>query len=361
MTLEELEKLLDNKEGQNLEFKARSSFNDKELFDYCAALSNEGGGFLIFGVNNSGDVVGAKIFEGTLQKYPNRILQAIHIKVEAEELNHPKGRVVIFKVPCRPKGRPVQSSGEYTYPMRAGESLVEMDQETLRVIFIEIDEDFSVKSIPNFSMQDLDKTALENMKKIFEAQGVNYSNSSDEQILKSLELLTDDGLNYAALILLGKKEFIDKILPCSEIIFEWRQEPNEIAHDFRKEWREPFLKVFDDIWKTINDRNMRIPFQEGLIQKEVLAFNELAIRETLLNAVAHRDYSIASASIFIKADSSNFSVVSPGGFLPGITPENVLEKQAWRNRRIAEVFQKLHLVERSGQGIPNSHLNPNTW
>ncbi len=189
------------------------------------------------------------------------------------------------------------------------------------------------------------------MRKIFELQGTSYSNQSDKQMLRGLELSNDDGLNYAALILLGKKEFIDKILPCTEIIFEWRQEVNKISHDFRKEWREPFLKVFDDIWKTINDRNMRIPFQEGLIQKEVLAFNELAIREALLNAVAHRDYSITSASIFIKADSNNFSVVSPGGFLPGITPENVLEKQAWRNRRVAEVFQKLKLVERSGQGM----------
>jgi len=68
MTIQELEKLLQNREGQNLEFKAKSSFSDDELFDYCAALANEGGGFLIFGIDNaSRSVVGTNLFRGTLQ------------------------------------------------------------------------------------------------------------------------------------------------------------------------------------------------------------------------------------------------------------------------------------------------------
>lgn len=44
-------------------------------------------------------------------------------------------------------------------------------------------------------------------------------------------------------------------------------------------------------------------------------------------------------------------IVSPGGFLPGITPENFLWKQAPRNRRLAEAFSKCGLVERAGQGV----------
>jgi len=148
MTIQELDKLLQNREGQNLEFKAKSSFSDDELFDYCAALANEGGGFLIFGVDNaSRSVVGTNLFQGTLQNYTGRILNAIDVRVKTEELSHPNGRVVIFQIPSRPKGRPIQSRGKYTYPMRAGESLMEMDQETLRVIFIEVDDDTIEKII----------------------------------------------------------------------------------------------------------------------------------------------------------------------------------------------------------------------
>ena len=352
MTIQELEKLLLECERENLEFKNKSSFSDDELFDYCAALANEGGGYLIFGIDNKNrTVVGTKLFQGTLQGYPGRILNAIDVRVKVEELPHPKGRVVVFQIPSRPKGRPIQSRGKYTYPMRAGESLTEMDQETLRVIFIEVDDDFSSKIVPNFSFNDLDENALERLRELLQLRNHSYSQKTYEEILRALELLDDDGLNYGALILLGKKEKIDQLLPGAEIVFEWRQDPNKISHDFRKEWREPFLKIFDDVWKVISDRNIRIPIQEGLIQREVFAFNEQAIREAVLNAVTHRDYTIVSQSVFIKADPSNLLVLSPGGFLPGITPENVLERQAWRNRRIAEVFQKLGLVERSGQGM----------
>lgn len=352
MTIQELEKLLQEHERENLEFKNKSSFSDNELFDYCAALANEGGGYLIFGIDNKKrSVIGTKLFLGTLQGYPGRILNAIDVKVRGEELLHPKGRVVIFQVPSRPKGRPVRSRGNLTYPMRAGESLTEMDQETLRVIFIEVDDDFSSKIVPGFALEDLDKEALGQMKRLLQLRNSSYSQKTEEEILKALELLSNDELNYGALILLGKKEKIDQLLPGAEIIFEWRQESSKIPHDFRREWREPFLKIFDDVWKTVSDRNIRVPLQEGLIQREILAFNELAIREAILNAVTHRDYTVVSQSVFIKANPGSLLIISPGGFLPGITPENVLEKQAWRNRRIAEVFQKLGLVERSGQGM----------
>ncbi len=68
-----------------------------------------------------------------------------------------------------------------------------------------------------------------------------------------------------------------------------------------------------------------------------------------MNAVAHRDYRRIE-SVFIRQYPRRLEIVSPGGFLPGITPENFLWKQAPRNRRIAEAFAKCGLVERAGQG-----------
>jgi len=69
----------------------------------------------------------------------------------------------------------------------------------------------------------------------------------------------------------------------------------------------------------------------------------------LLNAVSHRDYR-RGGSTFVRQFRGKLEIQSPGGFVPGITPENILWKQAPRNRRIAEVFAKCGLVERSGQG-----------
>src|SRR5450759_4337273 len=82
----------------------------------------------------------------------------------------------------------------------------------------------------------------------------------------------------------------------------------------------------------------------------VATFNEVVIREAILNAVSHRDYRLGG-SVFIRQFARRIEIVSPGGFPPGITPENILFRQAPRNRRVAEVLAKCGLVERSGQGM----------
>lgn len=354
-TMEEFNGWLGQPEGLKLEFKtAEHSFSaDKDLPDYCAALSNEGGGKLILGVAPDHRVVGTKTFQGTYNKLSMKLLSKLKIRINVEEFNHPNGRVLIFHIPPHPPGQPIKSAGNYHYPMRAGESLTEMDPETLKRILNETEPDFSSRIVAGFSISDLDHTALTNFRERWaqKTKRQDYLEFSDEKMLRNIGLLTDQGLNYANLILFGKKEKIDQLLPGSEIIFEWRQSAKKIPHDYRINWREPFFKIYDEVWETINARNLRIPFQEGLFQREIFAFSEKPTREALLNAVAHRDYTIGSQSIFISASPEEFVIDSPGGFLPGITPENVFYKREWRNRCIAETFEKAGLVERSGQGM----------
>lgn len=74
------------------------------------------------------------------------------------------------------------------------------------------------------------------------------------------------------------------------------------------------------------------------------------MREALLNAVCHRDYLLGN-SIFIRHAPTTLTIESPGGLLPQVTVETLLDRQAPRNRRLAEVFQRCGMVERSGQGM----------
>jgi ATP-dependent DNA helicase RecG len=74
------------------------------------------------------------------------------------------------------------------------------------------------------------------------------------------------------------------------------------------------------------------------------------VREALLNAVCHRDYLLGN-SIFIRHTPTTLTIESPGGLLPQVTVETLLDRQAPRNRRLAEVFQRCGMVERSGQGM----------
>jgi len=351
----EFENWLENEEDFDLEFKSASNQFDKtkDLPNYCAAFGNEGGGKLILGVTNEKRVIGTKAFIGSYNQLPNYLSQRLSpaIRVDVEELQYNGKRILIFHIPSRPLGEPIKANGKFW--MRAGESLKEMDNATLRRILNETQKDFSTEIVPGLGLSDLDNDAIIILRKKWseKAKRDDYLKFDTEKLLKSLGLLTEKGLNYASLILLGKKEVLDELLSSSEIIFEWRQDPAKTAHDFRINWREPFMKIYDEIWKTINARNLRMPFQEGFIQREVWAFDEKSIREAVLNAVAHRDYSIQSRSIFIKASPDSFFIESPGGLLPGVTLENILETSAWRNRRIAEIFEKTGLVERSGQGM----------
>ena len=135
-TIEELNGWLKHPEGRNLEFKeAKNKFNDSKLLpDYCAAISNQNRGKLILGVNNARHVVGTMAFLGTYQKISNTLLNALKIRVDVEEILHPDGRVLIFHIPKRPHGQLIVSTGNHQYPMRAGESLVNMDLDTIKKI-----------------------------------------------------------------------------------------------------------------------------------------------------------------------------------------------------------------------------------
>ena len=134
--MEEFNGWLGQPEGRNLEFKtAEHGFSaNKDLPDYCAALSNEGGGKLILGVDPAHHVVGTKAFQESYNKLSVNLLSKLKIRIDVEEFDHPNGRVLIFHIPPHPPGQPIRSTGSYRYPMRASESLTEMDSETLKRI-----------------------------------------------------------------------------------------------------------------------------------------------------------------------------------------------------------------------------------
>src|SRR5689334_18547311 len=95
-------------ETEVLEFKeAKNQIDTKTLLEYCAAISNEGGGHLLLGIKNAipRPVVGTKAIDspaGMSQK----LLDKLKFRVDIEEVMHPDGRVVVLSIPTRPRGEP---------------------------------------------------------------------------------------------------------------------------------------------------------------------------------------------------------------------------------------------------------------
>ena len=339
-------------EDEHLEFKeAKASFHFETLVDYCAALANERGGKIILGMTDRPPrrVVGSQAFP-ELGRTKAGLTERLHLRIEAWEIAHPDGRVVVFDVPSRPIGVPIAYRG--AYKMRSGESLVDMTPDMLRRIFEESGPDFSQEICAQATFADLAPEAIRRLRELWHRRSGNdhLLTVSDEQLLMDAELINGERITYAALILLGTHRALGRHLGQAEVIFEYRSSDASLPAGDRQEYREGFLGYLDGLWDRINLRNDRQPFQLGLVRYEIQTFNERAVREVLLNAVSHRDYR-RPESVFVRQYPRRLEVVSPGGFLNGISPDNVLWRQAPRNRRIAEVLQKCGLVERAGQGM----------
>jgi len=351
VTLEQLKAWIKASEDEHLEFKeAKERFDFEKLVKYCVALANEGGGRIILGITDKKPrkVVGSRAFQN-LERTKSGLIERLCLRVEAESLNHPDGRVLVFNVPSRPIGTPVQYKGAYW--MRGGEDLVPMTPDMLKKIFAESQPDFSAQICSKASVADLHPDAIELFRKMWRRRSGNQAldHYSRKQILTDAELIVHSGITYAALILFGTREALGRHLAQAEVVFEYRSAESSISYQQRSEYREGFFLFHDDLWNTINLRNERYHYQEGLFVWDIPTFNETVIREAVLNAVSHRDYRLGG-SVFIRQFPNKLEIISPGGFPPGITPENILIRQYPRNRRIAEAFAKCGLVERSGQG-----------
>ena len=350
--LKQLEAWMSFPENEHLEFKeAKNRYDFQMLVRYCAALANEGGGKMILGITDQRPrkVVGTRAFQD-LERTKAGLIESLHLRIDGEEISHPEGRVLVFHIPSRPLGVPIQYKGAYL--MRGGEDLVPMTADLLQRIFAETGPDFTAEICPQATLVDLDLEAIENFRQrwIRKAENPALKHLTRAQLLIDAELMVEEGLTYAALILLGTHRALGKYLGQAEVIFEYRSQEASIPCQQRVEYRSGFFCFLDELWQKINARNDLQHFADGLFVLDIPTFNEMVVREAILNAFAHRDYRLGG-SVFVRQFPRKLEIISPGGFPPGVTPENILWRQSPRNRRIAEALSRCGLVERSGQGV----------
>ena len=160
MTIAEL---LNAKEGENVEFKeAKNSYEFDNLAKYACAVSNLGGGRVVFGITDKRPrkVVGSQAFEQP-ERTRKGLIDNLHINVDFTELSDEAGhRVLVFIVPSRPIGQVVQNSKDGIAWWRIGDSLVPMPDEVRRRIYEEGGHDFSADICPGATLVDLDKYVI---------------------------------------------------------------------------------------------------------------------------------------------------------------------------------------------------------
>ena len=109
----ELQTWMDAREDEHLDLKRQKPrFDFETLVKYCVALANEGGGRMILGVTDKlpRTVVGSQAYRN-LEKIKADLIEQLRLRVDAEEIQHPDGRVLVFQVPSRPIGIAIEYKG----------------------------------------------------------------------------------------------------------------------------------------------------------------------------------------------------------------------------------------------------------
>lgn len=354
-TIEELERwLLLPSENEHIEFKeAKSGYDTTKLYRYCVALGNEGGGKLILGVTDKPPrrVVGSQAFLN-LEDIKARLLEKLRVRVEIELVTHPQGRILIFHVPPRPIGTPLNLDGVYL--MRAGEQLVPMTADQLRRIIDEGKPDF-LSQIARSGLAADEVVGLLDTQGYFDLvklpypaeRGAVLERFESEKLIRMREGVYEI-TNLGALLFAKDLDAFDGLT---------RKAPRVIVYSGKSKLAtrsdqlipKGYAVGFETLIRYVN---AQLPSNEiiGRALREITRmFPEIAVRELIANALIHQDFTETGTSVVIELYSDRLELTSPGQ--PFIKPERFIDEYKSRNERFADLMRRLRICEEKGSGI----------
>ena len=214
-------------------------------------------------------------------------------------------------------------------------------------------EDFSARPL-NRGAEAVDRIEVERLRRVLAAKepGSSLLELPDEELLVRLGiLLPTDGrrITVAGLLLVGREEHIRADLPGHEAVYLHMS--SDTGYDRRLDSRRPLLALIEQFSQALEPYNRVFTLKLGLFHFEIPDFPEEVCREALLNALVHRDYA-KGVPVYLRQFPDRIELASPGGFYGGVTLENLLgHEPVSRNRLLAEILQRIRLVERAGMGV----------
>ena len=361
-------------ENEVVEFKqAKNNFDFKDLGKYFSALSNEANlqnkasAWLVFGVNNSKQIVGSEYRKSRpeLDRLKHEIAEKVNNRltyIEIYELNTPKGRVILFQIPPAPKGIPTAFEGFFFG--RDGESVGPLNIEEIERIRRQITQtDWSMGICQSASIADLDSYAIEVARKNFKVKNPRIAHEidawDDTTFLNKAKLTINGTITNTAILLLGKPESEHYIAPAIARITWVLKNLNNIEKDYAH-FSCPLLLALDDVFAKI--RNLKYRYITGftLFPEEVNRYEPRDIKEALSNCIAHQDYALSGRINVVELEDEQLIFSNAGSFLPG-SVANVLESDQppvfYRNSFLVQAMVNLNMIDTIGSGIKRMFYN----
>lgn len=326
-----------NYESEYIEYKASLT---EDIYKEVIAFANTEGGIIYLGVDDKGNMIGVDDVDDTYTRLTNGIRDAIQPDVTMFiKYNLTENNVIKIKVaegsykPYYLKSKGMKPSGVY---VRQGASSAQASFEQIRkLIKISDGNTFEEKRA---LMQEL---TFDEANRSFKRYAVDFS--MDKYIALGIRNINDDQYTNLALILSDQCPYSVKIA-----VFD---DADNTAFKDAKEFGGSIFKQLNDSYEYLSLCNRTNAVFKGLERIEKADYPEEALREALLNALVHRDYSY-SGSIIININSTCIEFISIGGLLPGLSKEDIKSGISQpRNRKLAEIFHRLKLIESYGTGI----------
>lgn len=326
-------------ESENVELKETYV---EDIRKEIIAFANTNGGKLYIGVCDDGEVTGVDDPDGVSLQVSNSCRDAIMPDITmftAYRILHEDGKNIVEISVQRGTARPyylankgLKSSGVF---VRQGTSSVPASDQAIRQMIKETDGD-TFESMRSLNQQLTFDEAI----RVFSSRELELQ----EMQMKTLGMINDEGMFTNLALLLSDQ--------CPHIIkaaaFHGKDQ-NEFQD--RKEFTGSILKQLSDAYSYLDMRNQTRATFEGLYRIDSRDYAEAALREALLNAIVHRDYSF-SASTLISVYDDRVEMVSYGGLAGNVSMEDVLNGlSVCRNEKLANIFYRLKLIEAYGTGL----------
>lgn len=345
-------------ETEEIEFK---SCITGDLYKEVIAFANTNGGVIYVGIDDEGNVVGLDNVDEEYTRITNGIRDAIMPDVTTfVRFTLQENKVVRIAVsegsnkPYYLKAKGLKPSGVY---VRQGSSSAPASPDQIRRMIKDSDGDvFEEMRSMN---QDL---AFDSAEKSFAKYGVAFGLDK----YRTLGIVRNGLYTNLGLIL------SDQCLHTVKVAV-FGDDAKTIFKD-NKEFGGSVFEQLEGAFDYLMLCNRTVSEIKGLERVEKQDYPEAALREALLNALVHRDYSF-SGSIIVNVNEKEIEFISLGGLLPGLSPDDIRSGISQpRNKALAEVFHRLRLIESYGTGIrrifglysecplqPRIEVTPNTF
>ena len=335
MRKDELEFILQEGEGLNIEFK--ESFDSKTLSKELVAFANSEGGKVLLGVKDDGTIKGVEInnkLKSQIQDLARNCDPEVKIFIEEQE------NVIIVNVE-EGKDKPYKSSQGFF--IRQGASSQKMRRDEIIDFISEEGKLKFDRSVTDFSKYDFGLIS-----EYLKRAGIKQTISKDT--LFNLGAADKNGfLNNAGILFFTKSPkqvLINAYITCAR--YKGTEKVNVID---RKDFEGDLVLQVEQAVEFVK-RNTRLEYEiKELYRKEIPEYPNGAVREAILNAVMHRDYLETGANVQVDIFDDKLIVTNIGGLIKPLTREKLGTFAVRRNPLIADLFHRIHLVEKMGTGI----------